>query len=519
MTPPVKGQVWPHNKGAVRSSQTILRACVVVAAVLAGTTMQAMNLAGAPAQPNDPGSTFRVFLHTGQALVSYGESALLDDRVVFTLVVGDGSPATRYQLVSLPAAAVDLARTAQYAYAMRAARYAATRGETDYTAVTAEVTRALDEVAKVSDPKTRLDMAEEARRRLLKWSRENYGYRAKDIEELAGLFEEVIAEMRIAAGESQFSIDLVAGPAVARVEPLRPMPTFREAIEQALFAASVADTAPDRIAILRAAADSLTALQYGDPLGDDVQRRLAAALDLDRRYAELSASVLARADEAVKRGDVPGVDRARRDFLAGDQALGAARPMDVKVTLAALDSRAERARARDAELGGYAARRPALLAYEKAIRPLVRVLDGSTPTLDTIRNATGSSLELARTHRSQLEESPAADDEGEGARGTVGCALDLRQRPPDGARGVPPPARGTGDEGRDSHRRGVGRGVRRDHADEPCAQGFAGAPVWPRGTVNILLAVSRCNDARLSAFQICPRFATRLSPLRAMATR
>ena len=179
-------------------------------------------------QSIDAASMFRVFLMTGEALPSFGESAVVGDRVVFTIVVGDGGAKTALQLVSLPVATVDVSRTARYAESMRAARYAATHGEADYAAMTAEVERSVAQLTKIEDPKRRLAMAEEARRRLLSWSQEHYSYRADDVQKLAGMFDEVIAELRAAAGESRFTFDLVAGSAAAPVEPLLPPPTRRE---------------------------------------------------------------------------------------------------------------------------------------------------------------------------------------------------------------------------------------------------------------------------------------------------
>ena len=167
---------------------------------------------------------FRVFLNDGQAIPAFGESAVVGDRVIFTLVVGDGGAKTAMQLVSLPVSTVDVARTARYAESMRAARYAATRGEADYAAMTAEVERSVAQLTKIEDPKRRLELAEEAKRRLLTWSQEHYSYRADDVQKLAGMFDEVIAELRVAAGESRFSFDLVAGSAAAQFEPLLPVP-------------------------------------------------------------------------------------------------------------------------------------------------------------------------------------------------------------------------------------------------------------------------------------------------------
>jgi hypothetical protein len=63
---------------------------------------------------------------------------------------------------------------------------------------------------------------------------------------LTNLFDEVINELRAAAGEKQFSLDLRVGQSDFEPEPLLRPPTLRECIELALAAAMATDTADDR---------------------------------------------------------------------------------------------------------------------------------------------------------------------------------------------------------------------------------------------------------------------------------
>jgi hypothetical protein len=361
---------------------------VVVGLCLLGST-------GLSAQAVDPGPVFRVFLKDGRALASYGEAATYQDRVIFTLMVGDGGVnATKYQLISLPVTSVDLDRTARYRDAVRAARYAATRGETDYAEMTAEVSRAIDEIGKVQDAKQRLAMAEEAKRRLLTWSRDNYGYRAQDIQELAGLFDEVIAEMRATAGESQFSVDLVAGNAPYRFEPLQAQPSLQESIEMALAAAAAVDVAADRAAILDAATAALADAKgkVSDEVAADVTRRIDAERNADNAYAALASDVRTRAKKAADRGDVRAVTALRKEVEARDKALGVMRPAQVTAILQELESTLEIAQARRLQIEHYAMMRPKLLAYEKDLRSVVATLDGAKPSLEAIRDLSGPGL-------------------------------------------------------------------------------------------------------------------------------
>jgi hypothetical protein len=349
----------------------------VLFVLLAGTAVRA--------QAIDAGSMFRVFLNDGQAVPSFGESAVVGDRVIFTIIVGDGSIRTTMQLVSLPVTAVDLFRTARYAESMRAARYAATHGEADYAAMTAEVERAVTQLTKIADSKRRLALAEEAKRRLLTWSQEHYNYRADDVNKLAGMFDEVIAELRAAAGESRFSLDLVAGSAAAQLEPLLPLPTLRESVAMALAAARAADLGSERQAILRAAATATAGAAGADDLTGSVKERLALEQTADAAYATLAAALLARADTAMRRADVDAVVETRRQAIERDRELGSLRPHELSALMAGLDAKLEAARTYRLALDHYAYARRGRLNYEKQVRPAMTGFDGLRPMLEAIR--------------------------------------------------------------------------------------------------------------------------------------
>ena len=111
------------------------------ATLLASTVVLLASAATASAQLPAPaaGTIHRVFLATGEPLPSYGEPVVVGDRVIFNLLLAGRDDPAAMQLVSLPAADVDRARTERYSEAVRAAHYAATRGESDYAALTAEV--------------------------------------------------------------------------------------------------------------------------------------------------------------------------------------------------------------------------------------------------------------------------------------------------------------------------------------------------------------------------------------------
>jgi hypothetical protein len=365
-----------------------LRALAAIVVAIAGLT----GAAALRAQSADSATAFRVFLKNGGALQSYGEYARVGDSLIFTLVVGDGGPSTRYQLITLPAGSVDLDRTNRYRDAVLAARYAATRGETDYQALTADVSKTLDNLKQVTDPQERLTMAEKARQRLIDWSRDHYGYRAKDIEELARLFDPVIGQLRAAAGESQFSVDLSTGPSIPEPEPLQKAPSLRDSIAAALSAASATRSVTDRVAILRTVAAVADTPDTAD-LEADVTRRLADEEAVDGAYAALSSDLLSLADEARRRADPHGVELLEAEARSRDRALGGKRPDRMAALLAALDAKLADAKANRLKLDHYERVRPALLRYERRVRSVLSTIDGSKPALNAIVDMTGPGIE------------------------------------------------------------------------------------------------------------------------------
>ncbi len=359
--------------------------------------------APALSQTAGSGTIYRVFLTDGQALPSYGEAAQVDDRVVFNLLIQRSGTDQRLQLVSLPVSAVDLGRTIRYAETMRAGFYAATRGEAEYTAMTGNVARTLDEIAKTTDRQMRLQLAEAARQRLLTWSREHYQYRENDVRELVELFEALVNELRAESGEKAFSFDLVAGQGSAVREVLLPAPTARESIALALVAARAADIAEERLAILRAAAAAAgTSLATAD-----LAARIAAEVSQESRattaYAALTTDITARAADALRRADVPAVERLRAELEQRDRQLGGRRPQQVAELVKELQAKLDATRAHRLALDHYAYVRASLLAYERRIRPALSGLDGLRPVLQYIRDMRSMAFERVETAVTRLE--------------------------------------------------------------------------------------------------------------------
>src|SRR4051794_28065931 len=74
-------------------------------------------VAGVPAAAAgaDIAPLFRVFLKDGTSLVSYGEMARVEDRVVFSMPTSPSDAAPQLQLINIPSETVDWPSTLNYA--------------------------------------------------------------------------------------------------------------------------------------------------------------------------------------------------------------------------------------------------------------------------------------------------------------------------------------------------------------------------------------------------------------------
>jgi hypothetical protein len=90
----------------------MIRTLVLAAAVL---------LACTPVHAATDATLFRLFLTDGSSVVSYGEYARLDDRVIFSMPAGGPADQPRLHVVSLPASAIDWTRTDRYSASARSA--------------------------------------------------------------------------------------------------------------------------------------------------------------------------------------------------------------------------------------------------------------------------------------------------------------------------------------------------------------------------------------------------------------
>ena len=368
----------------------------ILAAVVIVGLLGVSSVASAQHTPADA-VLYRIFLRDGATLVSYGDFARVADRVVFSIPIGGlegSSPAL--QLVSIAESVVDWDRTDRYMQAIRARRYAATRGEQDFEALGVAVARALNEVATTTDPAQAVARARDVQRVLAAWPKNHYGYRAGDVAELSQLLAQAVSELNAAAGQPRFDLDLVAtASALPPDEPELPTPTLRESIQQALSVATMTPEPADRMSLLQSVLTSLD--QIAEPeawtalLRSKATLDLAAELKTEKHYGDLVNRVVASADERVQRADVRGIERLVKAVLKADDKLGRRRPQVTASLLATLDGRLDSARRLRLARDAWSLRVRTLNDYERKIRSAIERLRRSVASLEQIKSLSGPS--------------------------------------------------------------------------------------------------------------------------------
>ena len=332
--------------------------------------------------------------------MSYGEFARLGNRVVLSVPVGDAVAEPNVQVLTIDEALVDWPRTDAYTAAVRAKRFAVTRGEEDFALLTGQVTVALNDIALTPDPARRLAMAEEARRNLAAWPAANHGFKAAEVSQLVGIFDDVIAEMRVGAGQKQFELSLVATVEPPPPVELLPPPDLHDSFETAYRAAMLAAEPAERTALLRVLSRSIAGAPASAPwaasLRMQIDASLAAEVRTDTAYNVLSSSTLARAGTLAGRADVTSLQRLIARALQGDARLGKKRPGEMAGLLAALDLKLDEARRLRLARDAWGLRVEAIKAYRKQIAgPLGRLVE-FRKWLDGIRNLSGPDARFLR---------------------------------------------------------------------------------------------------------------------------
>src|SRR5690606_33874410 len=155
------------------------------------------------------------------------------------------------------------------------------------------------------------------------------------------IFDDVVAEMRVQAGQGQFDLSLVANTLPPPPVELLPTPDARPSFETAYQSAMLASEPAERTALLRALSGSLASRAddpgWAAPLRRRVTAALAAEVKTDRAYRELTQSSVKSARGLAARADVTGLQAVIARALRTDDRLGGRRPGEMAALLAALD--------------------------------------------------------------------------------------------------------------------------------------------------------------------------------------
>ena len=300
----------------------------------------------------DEPTEFRVFLKDGTSLVSFGELARVEERVVFSMPTSPSPTDPQLQLINLAADRIDWERTTRYADSVRSARYMATQAEAHYAMLTAEIAQAINDVQLTDDASRRIAIVQRARRTLAEWPARHFNYKQAEVADMVMLLDEAIAELRVAAGVGQFDLSFVAStePTAEAREPLLPRPTVREAIEQTLLAARLSDSSPERVSLMVVALAAIErdAAMLPSDWRTEVSRKTRATitmeLEADRAYQSLTRRMLGLAAARARAADVRGIERLVADIHERDRVLGVKRPDAVVALLNSVEVELDAAR-------------------------------------------------------------------------------------------------------------------------------------------------------------------------------
>lgn len=360
-----------------------------VAPLLYAALMLSLMPIGSKAQPvqADPSlDVFRIFLRDGRVMSSYGEPAQVEDTLVFVVTQGQKGSVETQDLITVPVAKVDMARTLEYSSALRSAKYGATRGEREYQEFTADIARAMAALEESDDKDRRIGIAQVARSRLLSWSESHYGYRDVELRQLASLLSEVIVELQAAKGISQFSLDFVANVAPAPSMPLLAAPTAADTVSMALTAASVTEVGVEKIALLKSASHVVASLPDAtENLRSEVARALADEMAVEEAYRSVFRNAITRADVAVRQGRPATIRRLIQNVQAADERLGRRRANETAATMRRLQSELGLAIEQRAALDRFARVKDQLEAYEVRLRAVLNGWSSHVPVLTAIR--------------------------------------------------------------------------------------------------------------------------------------
>ena len=339
---------------------------------------------------------FHLFLIDGTDVTSFGEYARVGDDVVFSVTVGGNSDDPRLQLVTLPARNVDWTRTDRSNEALRATRYAATRGDEDFQQLTNEVARVLNDVAVSTDRTRALALAQRAHEVLVQWPKDHYHYRESEVREIQAIVDSAIANLR-GQPATRFDLSLVASGDELFHEPAPTLPTAKGQLTQLLHVADMSPRGSDRVTLLQSAlgvldenASAYSAVEAAS-LRETIQGRIEHEGEVDRRYNRMSARLLDEASRAAASARSTDVERVLARVTREDQKLGGERPETVQALRASLEAELDSARRLRLRRDQWIVRQSAYQDYRDRVGNQIAQLVKAQAQLEAIRRLDGPS--------------------------------------------------------------------------------------------------------------------------------
>ena len=336
----------------------------------------------------------RLFLRDGATLVSYGEYARVDDRVILSMIVGGSTEQPRLQAVTLAASTIDWARTDRHAASTRYQRYVGTRGEEDFLRLSNDVAGVLNEVLLTKDRTKALQLAYQARATLTAWPREHYGYRQREVQDIVAVVDEAISSLSATAGVRSFDVTLVAMAPPVEIEELASIPLPREQIDQIFRVATLTERAADRVALLQSAiflldedAGAWIPTTHAAALRLIAETEIREEIEIDARYNQMARRLMTEASRAASRMRIGAVERILTRIPTEDTRLGRRRPEVVQALRTSVQAELGAARQLRLLRDRWALRRSLYREYHRSSQLLQLVK--TQPALEAIRSLEG----------------------------------------------------------------------------------------------------------------------------------
>ena len=385
--------VVPHDMSVI--ARVVLSAMLcVLAPRVAGAAPDAMLL--------------RLFLTDGTSVVSFGEYARVDDRVIFSMPAGGAADEPRLQAVTLPSRVIDWPRTERYAATARYQRYAETRGDEDFTRLSNDVAAVLNEILLSRDRNQALEIATRARNTLADWPREHLGYRQREVTEIVSLLDEAISGLRAAAGMTMFDLSLVAMVPDIPFEPLLGMPPLREQLDQVFHVAALTERSSERVALLQTAlallseaAGSIAPAEIAT-LRRSAEIQIAHEFAVDTEYATLSRQFITQATRAAGRARIADVERVLNRIPNEDARLGRRRPEVIQALHASVRAQLDAALHLRLLRDRWVIRQALYRDYRRSVGNHLLQLVKAQPALEAVRRLAGPSPNMLVALRGRL---------------------------------------------------------------------------------------------------------------------